>query len=303
MTTKETAQENNIEHEVQENTGEVSHEVTIFAEPIKHFENFTITNALFSSWFAVLIIIAISVILRSRLREIPRGIQNLFEVVVEGALSMCDQVTNDRALSLKIFPFAISVFFFILLNNWLGIMPLGGFGLIEEGEHGLAFIPIFRGGTADINMTLALAVMAVIGANLFGVFSLGAWKTFNKYVNLKALGQIGKKIRKDPTIILVAPITFFVGLFEIIGEVAKVASLSFRLFGNVFAGEVLLASIAALVAYIVPIPFLFLEIFVGVIQAFIFSILLVVYFTIGASDHDHEEEHHEKKHEEVVIIN
>jgi F-type H+-transporting ATPase subunit a len=304
MTTKETAQENNIEHEVQENTGEVSHEVTIFAEPIKHFENFTITNALFSSWFAVLIIIAISVILRSKLREIPRGIQNLFEVVVEGALSMCDQVTNDRALSLKIFPFAISVFFFILLNNWLGIMPLGGFGLIEEGEHGLAFIPIFRGGTADINMTLALAVMAVIGANLFGVFSLGAWKTFNKYVNLKALGQIGKKIRKDPTIILVAPITFFVGLFEIIGEVAKVASLSFRLFGNVFAGEVLLASIAALVAYIVPIPFLFLEIFVGVIQAFIFSILLVVYFTIGASDHDHEEEeHHEKKHEEVVIIN
>jgi F-type H+-transporting ATPase subunit a len=303
MTTKETAQENNIEHEVQENTGEVSHEVTIFAEPIKHFENFTITNALFSSWFAVLIIIVVSVILRSKLREIPRGIQNLFEVIVEGALSMCDQVTNDRALSLKIFPFAISVFFFILLNNWLGIMPLGGFGLIEEGEHGLAFIPIFRGGTADINMTLALAVMAVIGANLFGVFSLGAWKTFNKYVNLKALGQIGKKIRKDPTIILVAPITFFVGLFEIIGEVAKVASLSFRLFGNVFAGEVLLASIAALVAYIVPIPFLFLEIFVGVIQAFIFSILLVVYFTIGASDHDHEEEHHEKKHEEVVIIN
>ncbi|MFZ3011821.1 MAG: FoF1 ATP synthase subunit a [Minisyncoccia bacterium] len=302
MATKEKIQENIIENETQEEAGQVSHEVTIFAEPIKHFENFTITNALFSSWFAVLIIIVISVILRSKLREIPRGIQNLFEVIVEGALSMCDQVTNDRALSLKIFPFAISVFFFILLNNWLGIMPLGGFGLIEEGEHGLAFIPIFRGGTADINMTLALAVMAVIGANLFGVFSLGAWKTFNKYVNLKALGQIGKKIRKDPTIILVAPITFFVGLFEIIGEVAKIASLSFRLFGNVFAGEVLLASIAALVAYIVPIPFLFLEIFVGVIQAFIFSILLVVYFTIGASDHDHDEEHHEKKHEEVVII-
>ena len=302
MTTKETAQENILEGEAQEGGEQVSHEVTIFAEPIKHFENFTITNALFSSWFAVLIIIAISVILRSKLREIPRGMQNFFEVIVEGALSMCDQVTNDRALSQKIFPFAISVFIFILLNNWLGILPLGGFGLIEEGEHGLAFIPIFRGGTADINMTLALAVMAVIGANLFGVFSLGAWKTFNKYVNLKALGQIGKKIRKDPTIILVAPITFFVGLFEIIGEIAKIASLSFRLFGNVFAGEVLLASIAALVAYIVPIPFLFLEIFVGMIQAFIFSILLVVYFTIGASDHDHEEGH-EEKHEKVVIIN
>lgn len=306
MATKEITQENNVEHEIEVNTGEVSHEVTIFAEPIKHFENFTITNALFSSWVVVLIIITISVILRSKLREIPKGIQNLFEIIVEGTVSICDQVTNDRKLSLKIFPFAISVFFFILLNNWLGIMPIGGFGLIEEGAHGLAFIPIFRGGTADINMTLALALMAVFGANIFGAFSLGIWKTFNKYVNLKALGQIGKKIRKDPTIILVAPITFFVGLFEIIGEVAKIASLSFRLFGNVFAGEVLLASIAALVAFFIPIPFLFLEIFVGMIQAFIFSILLVVYFTIGASDHDHEEGHevkHEEEHDKVVIIN
>ncbi|MEK7105881.1 MAG: F0F1 ATP synthase subunit A, partial [Patescibacteria group bacterium] len=151
-------------------------------------------------------------------------------------------------------------------------------------------------GTADINTTIALAIMAVIGANVFGVFSVGLWKTFNKYVNLKALGGIFTKIRKDPTVIIVAPITFFVGLIEIVGEFAKVASLSFRLFGNVFAGEVLLASMAALVAYIIPIPFLFLEILVGVIQALIFSMLLVVYFTIGATDHDSHEEEHEKGH-------
>mgnify|MGYP001576683371 FL=1 len=250
-------------------------------------------------------IVVIALVLRSKLREIPRGIQNFFEFVIEGALTLCDQVTNDRALSMRIFPVAISVFFFILINNWFGILPLGWMGLIENGEHGMVFVPFFRGGTADINTTLALAVMAVIGANIFGVFSIGIWKTFNKYVNLKVIGQIGKKIRKDPTIILVAPITFFVGLIEIIGELAKVASLSFRLFGNVFAGEVLLVSMAALVAYVIPIPFLFLEILVGVIQALIFSILTVVYFTIGASDHDHEEEHekqHTEKHE-VVIIN
>jgi F-type H+-transporting ATPase subunit a len=301
--------------ETQENTikqteqTQILHETTLFAEPIHQFKNFTLTNALFTSWFAVAIIVVISIILRSKLREIPKGIQNLFEVVVEGALSFCDQVTNDRALSLKIFPFAISAFFFILINNWLGLLPLGGFGLLEKGKEGLAFIPFFRGGTADINMTLGLAIMAVIGANLFGIFSIGLWKTFNKYVNLKALGEIGRKIRKEPAVILVAPINFFVGLFEVIGELAKVASLSFRLFGNVFAGEVLLASIAALVAYIIPIPFMFLEIMVGAIQAFIFSILLVVYFTIGASDHDHDEhakKHHiEEKHKEepVVIIN
>ena len=285
--------------EIQEvGTGEekIEQEITLFAEPIAHFENFTLTNALLTSWVAVAIIIVLAIFLRKSLREVPGKLQNIFEIMVEGALSLCDQVTNDRQLSLKIFPFAISVFFLILVSNWLGIMPLGGFGIIEKGEHGLLFIPFLRGATADINTTLALAVMAVVGANIFGVFSIGVWKTLNKYVNLKALGGIFKKIRHDPTIILVAPITFFVGLIEIIGEFAKVASLSFRLFGNVFAGEVLLVSMAALVAFIVPIPFLFLELLVGVIQALIFSILTVVYFTIAASDHD---EHEHKEHSEL----
>lgn len=276
----------------------ISQEITLFAEPIYHYKNFNITNSLLTSWFAVFIIIIISLFLRSKLREIPAKLQSFFEIVLEGALSMCDQVTNDRKLSVKIFPIAISVFFFILVNNWLGITPLGGFGIVEKGEHGLSFIPFLRGGTADINTTIALAVMAVLGANIFGVFSIGIWKTFNKYVNLKALGGIFTKIRHEPTIIIVAPITFFVGLIEIIGEFAKIASLSFRLFGNVFAGEVLLVSMAALIAYAVPIPFLFLEILVGVIQALIFSVLLVVYFTIGASDHDEHEETHK-----VAIIN
>ena len=270
---------------------EILHESTLFAEPIAHFGSFTITNALFTSWIVVAVIIILSLALRSKLKIIPNKLQNIFEVVIDEGLKLCDQVTNNRTLSVKIFPIAISVFFFILINNWFGILPLGGFGLLEKGEHGLSFIPFIRGGTADINTTVALAVMAVLGANLFGIFSIGIWKIFNKYVNLKELGGIFTKIRHEPTIIIVAPITFFVGLIEIVGEFAKVASLSFRLFGNVFAGEVLLVSMAALVAYIVPIPFLFLELLVGVIQALIFSILLVVYFTIASSDHDEHEEH------------
>jgi F-type H+-transporting ATPase subunit a len=271
---------------------EISQEITLFAEPIFHFENFTITNALLTSWFVVAIIIIISLTLRAKLKIVPGKLQNIFEIVVDGALGLCDQVTGNRVISMKIFPIAISVFFFILVNNWLGILPLGAFGILEEGEHGLLFVPFLRGGTADINTTVALAVMAVLGANLFGVFSIGIWKTFNKYVNLKVLGGIFTKIRREPTIIIVAPITFFVGLIEIVGEFAKIASLSFRLFGNVFAGEVLLVSMAALVAYVVPIPFLFLELLVGVIQALIFSILLVVYFTIASTDHDEHEPAH-----------
>jgi F-type H+-transporting ATPase subunit a len=283
----------------------ISHETTLFAEPIAHFGNFTITNALFTSWVVVALIIIISLVIRFKLKQVPGKFQNIFELMLEGALGLCDQVTGSRALTVKIFPIAISAFFFILLNNWLGILPLGGLGLLERGEHGLAFIPYLRGGTADINTTIALAVTAVIGANVFGVFSIGIWKTINKYVNLKALGGIFTKIRKEPTVVIVAPITFFVGLIEIVGEFAKVASLSFRLFGNVFAGEVLLASMAAIFAYVTPIPFLFLEILVGLIQALIFSILLVVYFTIASHDHDEHEEHehdqHEGKHEAVHV--
>lgn len=287
----------------------VKQEVTLFAEPIYHFKDFVITNALLTSWVTVFLIIVISIFLRKSLRAIPGKLQNLFEIILEGAFSLCDQVTNDRSLSIKIFPVAISVFFFILVNNWLGLLPFGGFGLLEKGEHGSLFVPFLRGGTADINTTIALAIMAVLGANLFGVFSIGLWKTFNKYVNLKVLGGIFTKIRHEPTVILVAPITFFVGLIEIIGEFAKVASLAFRLFGNVFAGEVLLVSIAAIAAYVVPIPFMFLELLVGVIQALIFSILLVVYFTIASADHDEHEEHgedhevleHNDKEEKVLI--
>ena len=277
--------------------------ITLFAEPIFHLGSFTVTNALLTSWVVVVIIIVLSLFLRAKTKTVPGKLQNVFEIVIENALNLCDQVTGDRALSVKIFPIAISVFFFILINNWLGILPLGGFGIVEKSTEGLSFIPFLRGGTADINTTIALAVMAVVGANVFGVLSIGLWKTFNKYVNLKVLGGIFTKIRHEPTIIIVAPITFFVGLIEIVGEFAKIASLSFRLFGNVFAGEVLLVSMAALVAYAIPIPFLFLELLVGVIQALIFSILLVVYFTIGSTDHDeHEHEEHKVKElkEEMV---
>lgn len=270
---------------------ELKHESTLYAEPVAHVGSFPVTNALITSISAVLVIILIAVAIRVKLREVPKGIQNFFEFVLEGALSLVDQVTNSRKISEKVFPLAFSVFLFILVNNWLGLLPIGGLGIVEQGEHGATFIPFLRSGTADINTTIALAIMAVLSANLFGIFSIGIWKTFNKYVNLKALGSVFTRVRKEPTVLVVAPVTFFVGILELIGELAKIASLSFRLFGNVFAGEVLLMAMSAILPYLLPIPFLFLEIFVGLIQALIFSILVLVYFTIAAQDHDSHEEH------------
>ena len=190
-------------------------------------------------------------------------------------------VTNDRVKSKKVFPIAFSIFLFVLINNWLGLLP--GVGSITYNH-----LPLLRGATADLNTTLALGLLAVVSANIFGVMAVGGWNYFNKFVNIKAILEIPKKIKHDPTIVLVNPINFFVGLIEIISEFAKIASLSFRLFGNVFAGEVLLASIAAMIAWGVPLPFMFLELMVGVIQALIFSVLTVVYFTIASTAHEAE---------------
>lgn len=264
------------------------HEPTLFAEPIAHIGGFSITNSLLVTWFVVLLFVLFSFILKKKLKEVPRGIQNVFEMIVDGALNLCDTVTGDRKKSMKFFPYVFTIFLFILVNNWLGLLPgVGtvGFNEMEEGRE--VFIPFIRGGTADLNTTLALSLMTVIGSHLVGVFLAGAWNHLNKFVNIKALIEIPKKIRKEPTIVLVNPIKIFVGLIEIIGEAAKVASLSFRLFGNIFAGEVLLASMMAIFAFILPIPFMFLEIIVGVIQALIFAVLSLVYMNIASTANEH----------------
>lgn len=295
--------ENKIEQntEIVQNTKPI-HETTIYAEPVLHLENFTITNSLLTSWLAVLVILVLSFAIRAKLKKIPGKLQNFFEVVIEGALSLCDQVTNDRKISEKIFPLSFTIFMFVLINNWVGILPFVGslgFNVVEEAR--LIFVPLFRGGTADVNTTLALGIITVIGSNIFGIITIGLWKTFNKYVNIRELGLMFKKVRKDPAVLIVSPISFFVGIIEFIGEIAKIASLSFRLFGNIFAGEVLLASMASIFAFVLPGPFLFLEVFIGLIQALIFSLLATVYFTIAAQDHEaHDEHEHTEEKKEVL---
>lgn len=266
---------------------ETTTEHTLFAEPISQIGNFKITNSLLNSWLVVVIIIIFGLALRNRTRLIPRGLQNFFEMIIDALLGLADSVTGSREKSYKFFPLIFSFFIFILLNNWLGLMPgVGSIGQImaEHGEK--IFVPWFRGGTADINTTLALAVFGVIASHVFGVIAIGVWNYFNKFINIRAFLEIPKKIKANPSIILSGPINAFIGIIEIVAEISKVASLSFRLFGNIFAGEVLLASIAALFAFGAPIPFIFLEILVGLIQALVFSILILSYITMAAANHE-----------------
>lgn len=267
---------------------EIKTENTLFAEPIYKTDNFLITNSLLNTWVVVFAVLVFGLFFRTRIKMVPRGLQNVIESAVEMLLDVFDSVTGSREKTLKYFPFVLSFLVFILLNNWLGLLPgVGSIGQVAS-EHGeKIFIPFFRGGTADLNTTLALAIVGVVASHVFSVTALGFWKYLNKFVNIKAILEIPKKILKDPTIVVVNPIKVFVGLIEIVGEFAKVASLSFRLFGNIFAGEVLLASMSALLAFGLPIPFMFLEIIVGLVQAFIFSILILAYVTMNTAEEEH----------------
>jgi len=263
-------------------------EHTLYAEPIFQIGNFAITNSLFTSWIALAILLIIGLIFRAQLKTIPGKLQNVIEMGVDYFLGVFDSVLGSRKRSLKFAPFILAFFFLILINNWLGIIPgVGSIGkmMIENGHE--TFVPYLRGGTADLNTTLALASIAVVASHIFGVMAVGAWNYLNRFINIKAILEIPKKVWKEPTILLINPIKVFVGLLEIIGEIAKLASLSFRLFGNIFAGEVLLASMSALLAFAVPIPFLFLEVIIGLIQALIFAILVLTYVSISTTAEEH----------------
>jgi F-type H+-transporting ATPase subunit a len=262
-------------------SNQIVHENTIFAEPIMHVGGFTITNSLINSWVVVLLIIIFGWYFKSKIKTIPGKLQSTVEAMYEYLLDLFNSVTGSPQKSILFFPFIFAFFIFILLNNWMGLLPgIGSIGQVvaENGEK--VFVPFFRGATADLNTTLALAIIGVVASHIFGVISIGLWKHFNKFINLKTIMAIPSQVRQDPMVLMVNPINVFVGLVEIVSEIAKVVSLSFRLFGNVFAGEVLLASMSAIFAFGLPLPFMFLEVLVGLVQAIVFTLLVLSYLTM-----------------------
>ncbi len=258
------------------------HAHTLYGEEIFSIGNFHVTNSVFTSWLAFLVILAIAVSAVAKKRLVPKGLQNIFEIIIEELLKLCDSVTQNRKISLLALPIVLSLVIFVLINNWIGLIPGVG-SIMVETAHGP--VALLRGATADLNTTLVLAIVSVVFANFVGVFSVGAWNTFTKFIRLPVLLRL-RKVFKDPVQLVLVPVDIFVGLLELLGEVAKIASLSFRLFGNIFAGEVLIASMAAIFAYFTPLPFVFLEFFVGIIQAFIIGLLTVVYVTLAVQTHD-----------------
>ncbi|MFH0890473.1 MAG: F0F1 ATP synthase subunit A [Candidatus Liptonbacteria bacterium] len=249
-------------HAVQEEHGGGIH-ISLKAEPIFHIGSYAITNALILATLILVLFSAIAISARKRLKLVPGGLQNLFEAFMEFILDMMDSVLGDRHKSEKYLPLIATIFLFVMFSNWFGLLP--GVGSIMF--YGAETVPLLRAPSADLNFTLALAVITVLTVNLFGAFAIGAFRYAGKFFNFRD------------------PIGFFVGIIELVSEGARMISFSFRLFGNIFAGEVLLTIVAFLTPYLVPLPFLFLEVFVGAVQALIFSMLALVFIAIAITDH------------------
>ena len=323
-----------------------------------NFFNSAFTNTFLMSLIGIVVLLIISIISTKNMKIIPSGIQNFIEFVIEAMYNTCKKIAGEEKGKI-FFPLVMTIFLFIVVSNWIGVLPgTGTLGRIETAEeychhqeeknnlgHDVEFniykkngnlsstlfgfgaakykikssdpslfnhvnneicshdwlhhefeeakqlkakelstnnfdenyqagilVPFFRGTNSDINTTLALALCAMISIHFWAFKYLGLFGHIGKFINFKN-----------------GPINFFVGILELIGELAKIISFTFRLFGNIFAGEVLLFAMAFLLPLIGIIPFLGLELFVGLIQGLIFAMLTLIFATISTVEHNSDE--------------
>ncbi len=253
---------------------EISPDVLFFLGPLP------VTNTIINVWIGICLLLFLGVYLKKHLNLRPGKVQNVCEFFLELILGLFDQVTSDRKRTLKFLPIVGTVFIFILFSNWLGLIPGTG-SIIYENKM------IFRPANTDFNMVIIMTLFVLIASHLYGLFAVGVFTYIGKFIQIKTLLL---SLKKGPIAIFTAIVEMGVGFIEIISEMAKVLSLSFRLFGNIFAGEVLITVMSSLVSFFVPVPFMFLELLVGLIQAGVFAILSLVYLNIAITEPHHNEE-------------
>ncbi len=247
--------------------------ISIKPEPLFHIGSLDVTNTLFTSWIVVLGIVLISVFCYKKLQGKTSKGKIFIETIFEQFMGFMQTFAGSREKVITFLPLVATVFFYILIANWFGTFPgVESIGLHTEHEGKEVFLPLLRTVNSDINMTLAIAFLVVITSHIVGFSSIGAKHHIGKFI-------------VNP---LKKPIGFFVGILELIGEVSRVISLTFRLFGNIFAGSVLMLIISSLVSFIIPIPFLAMELFVGFIQALVFATLTMMFMTSATALHEED---------------
>ncbi|HEY4694876.1 MAG TPA: F0F1 ATP synthase subunit A [Candidatus Nanoarchaeia archaeon] len=241
-------------------------EVTLAAEKIAQIGPFIINNSLLTTWVVMAVIIIFAYFAGRNINKVPGPLQNFAEIVVEGLYSTVESLAGPRTK--RFFPILATFFVLIITANYVGLLPgIGTVGIFEQHNGKEVLVPLFRSATADLNLTLALALISVSVTHYFSITSLGLTNYLARYISLN-------------------PIYLFVGILEVVAEFTKIVSLSFRLFGNIFAGETLLVTISGILAFIAPLPFMMLELLVGFVQAAVFMMLTLVFMTILTERHE-----------------
>ncbi|MDP2671485.1 MAG: F0F1 ATP synthase subunit A [bacterium] len=242
-------------------------EVTFFAEKLFSLGPLPVTNTLLTTWLVSLLLITFAFLSTRRVSLVPSGLQNFAEMIVEALWEQIESLAGKEKAK-TFFPILATLFIFIITANYFGLLPIvSGFGLKEIHEGKETIVPLFRSINSDLNVTLALSLTSVAFTHYFAVTGLGVVAYLKRYFSLN-------------------PIYLFVGLLELVSELTKLVSLSFRLFGNIFAGEALLSTVSSLAAFVVPLPFLFLELLVGFVQATVFMMLTLVFMLILTEKHE-----------------
>ncbi len=244
--------------------------VVLKAEQFGSVLGLPITNSLLMTWAVVAVLLFLAFCIRNRLKLIPGKLQTAVEWLFEGVLGYMEETLEDKKLARKFFPLIMTIFLFLLVANEMAFLPgVGSIGVKEGAE----LIPLFRAPAADLNLTLALAIISFLTIEISGAAILGFVKYSKKYVNFSS------------------PVNFIVGLIELLSNVGRLISFSFRLFGNIFAGEVMILVAGFFLAYLLPVPLMAFEVFVGFIQAVVFSMLTLFFIKLSIMEPHGDEAH------------
>ncbi|MHB9154260.1 MAG: F0F1 ATP synthase subunit A [Endomicrobiales bacterium] len=231
--------------------------VPLSPEVLFSFKGIHITDAVTATILTDIVILGGVLLVYRGMALRPKRLQNVVEMVIEYFYTLTEQTAGSRAA--MIFPWFASFFIFIVTSNILGLLP--GYGLLEIRGHDGNPVPFFRAPSSDLNTTLALAVVSVAATHILSVRSIGIKNYLKRFISW-------------------SPILLFVGMLELVSEFTKLISFSFRLFGNIFAGEIVLGRISTMMAFVAPIPFILLELIVAVVQALVFAMLTMAFMSI-----------------------
>lgn len=252
--------------------------------PYKLIEIFglPITNSILTTWVISIVLIVAVRLWIGKPSLIPNKGQAVIESLIDGLRGLLEPIVGKKAFPMT-FPLLIGLFIFILIHNWSGLFP--GVGVFGHMDHG-KFNYWMRPANADLNATLGMALVAMAAWLFISIKVAGpkffVWELFGN--------KADKQETPTPIYLLLIPIFLMVGLIEMVSIAFRPVSLSFRLYGNVFGGENLLASMTGMAPFIVPIPFYFYEVLVGIVQALIFTLLVAIYIGL-ITNHDEDHAH------------